>query len=93
MKPEVLYHCTTPKKAKLYGETGHIYAPVRGFDTLQGALAWCVKTGRTVVLELTGWQQDDIHMLPDHHNKYATAFWVNQNVTDKVCVFSADKDA
>lgn len=36
-KPERLFHCTTPKKAKLYGESGRIISPVRGFDTLEAA--------------------------------------------------------
>lgn len=54
-KPTKLYHCTTPKKAKLYGNTGHICSPVRGFDTKEAAMAWCIKTGRTVIFELTGW--------------------------------------
>ena len=37
-----LYHATTQKKAKLYRETGHICKPVRGFTTLQGAMAWAM---------------------------------------------------
>lgn len=93
MKPQKLYHCTTQKKAKSYNESGAIHSPVRGFDSLQGALAWCVKTGRTVILEIDGWDQEDIHKLPDHHNLYATAYWVDKNVINKKCVFSADKDA
>lgn len=93
MKPEKLYHCTTPKKVQRYNQNGSIIKPVRGFDTLQGALAWCTKTGRTVILEISGWNQEDIHKLPDHHNKYATAFWVDQDINQKVCVFSAEKDA
>lgn len=92
-KPTKLYHCTTPKKANLYGNTGHICSPVRGFDTKEAAMAWCIKTGRTVIFELTGWGQDDIHKLPDHHNKFGTAYWVDMNVTERVCVFSADTDA
>ena len=35
-----LYHATTEKKAKLYRHTGAILAPVRGFTTLQAAMAW-----------------------------------------------------
>lgn len=93
MKPTKLYHCTTPKKAKLYSGTGHICLPVRGFETFEGALAWCVKTGRTVVLEISGWEQKEIHKLPDHHNKFSNAFWVDKNVTMWHCVFSVDKDA
>jgi hypothetical protein len=93
MKPNKLYHCTTPKKAKLYRQTGYIISPVRGFDSLQGAMAWCIKTGRTVILELEGWTQEEIHKLPDHHNKFATAFWVDKNVKEWHCVFSSDNDA
>jgi superoxide dismutase len=93
MKPTKLFHCTTPKKAKLYRETKHIISPVRGFDTFQAALAWCVKTGRTVILELDGWEQDYIHKLPDHHNKYGNAFWVDKNVTEWKGVFDASSDA
>ena len=47
-----LYHATTQKKAKLYRQTGHIIAPVRGFTTLQGAMAWAMKVGRTVIYEV-----------------------------------------
>ena len=63
------------------------------FDTLQGAMAWCIKTGRTVIMELDGWEQEQIHKLPDHHNKFATAFWVDKDVSSWHCVFSADNDA
>lgn len=93
MKPTKLFHCTTPKKAKLYRETKHIISPVRGFDTFQTALAWCVKTGRTVILELEGWEQDYIHKLPDHHNKYGNVFWVDKNITEWKGVFDASSDA
>lgn len=93
MKPIKLWHCTTPKKAKLYRQTGHICSPVRGFDSEQAALAWCVKTGRTVILEIDGWDQEVIHKLPDHHNQYGNAFWVDKDITNWRCVFSADKDA
>lgn len=93
MKPSKLYHCTTPKKVKLYNDTGHICMPVRGFDCIEGALAWCVKTGRTVILEIDGWEQEDIHKLPDHHNAFGNAWWVDMNVSSKKCVFSAEKDA
>ena len=43
-----LYHVTTEKKAKHYRDTGFICKPVRGFDTLMGAMAWAIKTGRAV---------------------------------------------
>lgn len=93
MKPDKLYHRTTPKKVRLYRQTGHIVSPVRGFDSLQAAMVWCIKTGRTVILELDGWEQEEIHKLPDHHNKYGIAFWVDKNVESWHCVFSADSGA
>lgn len=93
MKPNKLYHCTTPRKAKLYRQTGYIISPVRGFENLQGAMAWCIKTGRAVILELEGWEQDDIHKLPDHHNKFSKAFWIDMDVKSWHCVFSVENDA
>lgn len=85
-----LYHATTWKKAKRYRETGHICAPVRGFTSLQAALAWACKVGRTVVYEVTG---NDCHKLPDHHNSFGEAWWIDHDVKEFRCVFSADKDA
>jgi hypothetical protein len=35
----MLYHATTYKNAKLYRISGAIHAPVRGFTTLQAAMA------------------------------------------------------
>lgn len=72
-----LYHATTPKKAKRYRETGHIIKPVRGFTTLQGAMAWALKTGRTVIYELEG---EPAYKLPDHHNKFGEAWWIDKDV-------------
>jgi len=51
-----LCHVTTPKKAKLYREYIYIQKPVRGFDTLQAAMARAIKTGRTVIHLVTGSQ-------------------------------------
>lgn len=87
-----LYHATTPKKAKLYRESGQIYKPVRGFTTLQGAMAWAMKVGRTVIYEVNG---DPAYKLPDHHNAFGDAWWIDNNVpvSDIKCVFSAEKDA
>lgn len=93
MKPTKLFHCTTQKKAKLYRGTGHIISPVRGFDSFQAALAWCVKTNRTVILELEGWEQEGIHKLPDHHNRYGNAYWVDMNVINWKGIFDASSDA
>ena len=42
----LLYHATTEKKARMYRESGRIIKPVRGFTTLQGAMAWAIKVGR-----------------------------------------------
>ena len=87
-----LYHATTPKKARLYRATGHICKPVRGFTTLQGAMAWGMKVGRTVVYEING---EPAYKLPDHHNIFGDAWWIDKDVpvSDIRCVFSADKDA
>lgn len=35
-----LYHATTQKKAKQYRQSGAILAPVRGFTTMQAAMAY-----------------------------------------------------
>lgn len=85
-----LYHVTTGKKAKKYRETGHIISPVRGFTTLQGAMAWGMKAGRTVIYEIEG---DRSHKLPDHHNEYGEAWWFDENIKQFKCVFSAEKDS
>ena len=88
----ILYHVTTEKKAKLYHETGFVLKPVRGFTTLQAAMAWAIKTGRTVIYEVNG---KPAYKLPDHHNAYGEAWWIDENVSIEniKCVFSANKDA
>lgn len=93
MKPDKIYHCTTPRKVQRYKETGHICNPVRGFDTEKAAMAWCIKTGRTVILELSGWSTDNIHKLPDHHNSYGTAFWVDENIPGYEVVFTVERNS
>jgi len=75
----LLYHATTPKKVQHYHASGRIIAPVRGFTTLQAAMAWACKTGRSVVL-------------PDHHNAFGEAWWIDHDVSAWKCVFSP-KDA
>ena len=85
-----LYHATSQKKAKLYRQTGYIKTPVRGFTTLQGAMAWAMKVGRTVVMEF---EAERPHKLPDHHNQYGEAWWNDGNVVEYKCVFSANGDA
>lgn len=87
-----LYHVTTPRKAKKYRESGSIHRPVRGFTTLQGAMAWAIKVGRTVIYEVEG---SPAYKLPDHHNRFAEAWWIDQDVPleNIKCVFSAESDA
>ncbi len=85
-----LYHATTQKKAKQYRQSGAIHAPVRGFTTMQAAMAWAMKVGRVVILEF---EADKPHKLPDHHNAFGEAWWNDGNVTDWRCVFSAISDA
>lgn len=87
-----LYHATSEKKAKLYRHTGHIQSPVRGFTTLQAALAWSTKVGRKVIYEVEG-EDERTHKLPDHHNIFGEAWWIDHNVKQFKCVFSATKDA
>ena len=72
-----LYHVTTPKKAKRYQDSGCIYKPVRGFTTLQAAMLWGLKTGRTVIYEVEG---SPAYKLPDHHNQFGEAWWLDENV-------------
>lgn len=85
-----LYHCTTPKKLQRYKESKRICKPVRGFTTEKAALAWCVKTHRTLILAI---ETDDsyTHKLPDHHNQYGEAWWSDKDVSDWQCIFSVDK--
>ena len=92
-----LYHATTPKKAKAYRETGKIIKPVRGFDTLQGAMLWAlsIEGKRTVFLEINCNEEiseDKIHKLPDHHNQFGEARWIDEDVKcdNYKCVLSAN---
>lgn len=88
----VLYHVTTEKKARRYRACGYIRKPVRGFTTLQAAMAWAIKAGRRVIYEVQA--PDSLcHKLPDHHNRFGEAWWVDVDVCDFKCVFSAEKDA
>ncbi len=86
----ILYHATTPKKAQSYRHSARIIAPVRGFTTMQAALAWACKTGRKVIIEF---EADKPHKLPDHHNAFGHAWWNDGDVSEWTCVFSAEKDA
>jgi hypothetical protein len=87
-----MYHVTTEKKAKIYRITGYIKKPVRGFTTLQGAMAWAIKVGRKVIYLV---KSDTCYKLPDHHNRFGEAWWSDEDIPiDRcTCVFSADKDA
>ena len=90
-RPEFLYHITTEKKAKLYRHTGRIIAPVRGFTTIEGAMAWGLKIGgRSVILKVIC---DNPHKLPAHHNQFGTAWWNDGAVTEWSCVFNAKTEA
>jgi len=82
----ILYHVTTAKKAKRYGQSGYIKAPVRGFDTLIAAMAWAMRTGRKVIYKI---EATEPHKLPDHHNAYGNAWWNDGDVTEYKCEYSA----
>jgi antibiotic biosynthesis monooxygenase (ABM) superfamily enzyme len=85
----ILYHATTPNKVQKYHFSNQINKPVRGFTTLQGAMAWACKTGRSVILKI---EDSNCHKLPDHHNQYGEAWWIDNDVKEWKCVFSP-KDA
>lgn len=92
----VLYHVTTPRKARKYRETGKIIKPVRGFTTLKAAMAWAIKTKRTVVYKIDI-SEDMVtaYKLPDHNNAFGEAWWIDADVSVEYikCVFSADRHA
>jgi hypothetical protein len=89
-----LFHVTTEKKAKGYRATGYIQSPVRGFKTMKAAMAWAIKVGRKVIYKIDC-DRNGIYKLPDHHNRFGEAWWIDSDVpVDMIsCVFSADKDA
>lgn len=37
--------------------------------------------------------QKKANKLPDHHNIFGEAWWIDENVSNFKCVFSAEKDA
>ena len=80
-----LYHVTTEKKAKLYRQTGFICKPVRGFTTLQGAMAWAIQVGRKVIYEIEG---EKAYKLPDHHNEFGEAWWFDEDIAKFTKAFS-----
>lgn len=87
-----LYHVTSEKLAKKYRESGCIHKPVRGFTTLQGAMAWAIKVGRPIIYVVEG---ETAYKLPDHHNKWGEAWWIDNDIDleNVKCAFSAVKDA
>lgn len=92
--PSEIYHVTTLKKAKKYKMTKHIIAPVRGFNTLQAAMAWAIKTGRKIIYRIDCSEiMNKCHKLPDHHNEFGEAWWIDCNVSiEKIkCAFSGQE--
>jgi len=87
-----LYHVTTEKKAKQYQQTGRIISPVRGFDTLLASMAWAIKTGRKVIYTFEVGEYN-YYKLPDHHNKYGEAYWIDNDIMyeDIKCEYSGAK--
>jgi len=84
-----LYHVTTGRKVKIYRKSGFIKGPVRGFDTLQAAMAWAIKVGRKVIMRVV--PVSSVYKLPDHHNEFGTAWWTETVPMGRVkCVFSAE---
>ena len=79
----ILFHVTTPKKAKLYRNSRMIKKPVRAFDTLMGAMAWAIKTGRSVIYKI---ESKNVYKMPDHHNQYGMAWWADENITRFSCI-------
>lgn len=86
-KPDRLFHATTPKMAARYRQVGRIIKPVRGFNCIEAAMAWAMKTGRTVIYEVTA-PADLLHKLPDHHNQFGSAWWLDSDATEFRCVLS-----
>jgi hypothetical protein len=91
-----LYHATTPNKAKQYKQTGSIIKPVRGFTSLQAAMLWSlsIESKRTVFYEINTddiTDKENVHKLPDHHNQFGEAWWIDNNVPVEniKCVLSA----
>ncbi len=87
--PSALFHVTTGRKAKLYRQTGQINAPVRGFDSIEAAMAWAMKVGRKVILRVEPVSVPQL--LPDHHNKFGRAWWTEAVPMSRVkCAYSAE---
>jgi len=72
------WHCTTPKKLERYRQTGCILPPVRFWRYRNSAVAWGLKTGRTVLLRI---QVEEAYPLPDH-KPTGHAWWTPGHVYD-----------
>lgn len=74
-----LFHACTGELVAQYAESGCIRRPVRGFTTPAGAMAWAMQVGRKVIYEIDA---DDLecHKLPDEHNDFGEAWWVDADV-------------
>ena len=86
MAAKILYHATTPKKLKRYEASKRIISPVRGFTTEAAARYWAKRTGRSIIVSFATTRP---YKLPDHHNKYGTAWWNEGDVVD-YCVLGED---
>lgn len=84
-----LYHVTTPKKIFGYSHSGRIISPVRGFTTPIAAMAWAMKVGRSIILEI---ECDNPYKLPDHHNEFGQAWWNDGDVKEWKCFYSAGRE-
>ena len=87
--PSILFHVTTGKKMKACRSCGRINSPVRGFDTLQGAMAWAMKVGRKVIMRVECTTPPQL--LPDHHNEFGRAWWTGDVPIERTtCVYSVE---
>lgn len=88
LRPKILYHCTTTKKAKRYKASGKIIKPVRGFENITAAMAWCMRTGRNIIYAINV-NDEFLHKLPDHHNKFGDAWWIDEDISEYKCEWSS----
>jgi hypothetical protein len=76
-----LYHAT--KESSMQRYHAHTYPqilpPVRGFTSIAGAVYWGTKHGRPIVLEIEA-PREVCHKLPDHHNTFGEAWWVDDTI-------------
>ena len=47
---------------------------------MQAAMAWAIHTGRNVIYEVEG---EPAYKLPDHHNRFGEAWWIDKDVPYK----------